>query len=562
MTGAYALKNSETVLDPGTTEINKSARLIAAVDRWGAAAVVEARLSLGLQDDTQLRRLDALSAVITSTSTSLTALVESASSTNLRYPTELITSAQRIALFAGELLGVDARTILLAASQPSQPRGLREAARFSLLWNGGDWRRELANRPAASGSFTITAPNAPSSTYEISAAGGGGYFAVVGASGAGKSSLMHQLKRTNLAHEGRFFDIDHVVSNGRSIGRQIDELGAEVVAEQMRRILVASLGSTDFQFVDVGALALLDKETRVLLRATASRIAALDTSESELLDRVRLQGKFDDQLDFSHTSYRGFLGEIFWLRRAVARSVCDAVIDTSMPPRKSVRRLERLAKLAIDERTTDREVYPEYSDPHYYGTPSGGLAKAVQLGWVAPQTELFDVGAGTGRNTVYLALVCDPLRIDGAEPSLSGRKATRRLARLLGAGPCVGEFESSIEHFRLKSSTYGAVIAMTTLSHLDSNARKQWSRLRNATREGGILVASVFLDDDPGATGSPQASPTAAYVRRYFRPGELLSWCVPQDEVLSYREYKFTDYGHGPPHDHSVAEIVIRRQRP
>lgn len=213
---------------------------------------------------------------------------------------------------------------------------------------------------------------------------------------------------------------------------------------------------------------------------------------------------------------------------------------------------------ATVEETVEGDTFPEYvgTADGYYVTPN-----ALFMDTFARHPRKFshgarvvDLGSGTGRNGLVAALAGAQVTL--LERSHAGNEFAAAQACELGVDASVSTLTMSMQDWQPEPASVDSVVTITTLEHLTRPDRQVLSRkITRALAPGGLLVASVFLDDDPGATQQQAASETAGHVLSYFAHGELamLFGDLRQEH---YREYRKLDTSHGPAHYHSRADLV------
>ncbi len=170
-----------------------------------------------------------------------------------------------------------------------------------------------------------------------------------------------------------------------------------------------------------------------------------------------------------------------------------------------------------------------------------------------------DLGCGQGRNALYLARRGFSMR--GLDQSA---EAVARLSGLadelqLDVNGSVADLANMAEA-DIEPQHYQIIVAYTLLDHLSQEAGAKLAQaMVSGLAPGGFLFASVFLVDDPGCCGrGGRASETAAYIRHYYRSGELRAQ-FSQLEALAYQEEYALDLSHGWPHHHSMARLFARK---
>lgn len=201
--------------------------------------------------------------------------------------------------------------------------------------------------------------------------------------------------------------------------------------------------------------------------------------------------------------------------------------------------------------------------PEYVGTPDGYYVtpNALFLDAFSRYPRAFshgarvaDLGSGTGRNGLVAALAGAHVTL--LERSQAGSDFAAAQAHHLGVGANVTTSTMSMQDWDPSPGSMDAVVTITTLEHLTRPDRATLShKIGSALVAGGVFVASVFLDDDPGALQLEDASETAGHVLSYFAHGELAALFGGLGQV-HYREYRKLDLSHGPAHYHSRADLI------
>lgn len=139
-------------------------------------------------------------------------------------------------------------------------------------------------------------------------------------------------------------------------------------------------------------------------------------------------------------------------------------------------------------------------DAYVYGVAPNAFVASVEAEVIPPESEVLDLGAGEGRNAVFLARRGH--RVTAVDASTEGLRKTRALA---------AEHDVSLDTRVVDVTawtpdrTWDAVV--TTFLHLDATAQPALYRtIRAALRPGGVLVAEWFRPEqrtDGYASGGP-----------------------------------------------------------
>jgi SAM-dependent methyltransferase len=200
-----------------------------------------------------------------------------------------------------------------------------------------------------------------------------------------------------------------------------------------------------------------------------------------------------------------------------------------------------------------------------YGlTPSTELAS--YLDQVEPAGRAIDLGAGAGRDTLALARAgLNVLAVDLSDRGLS--RIVER-GRQMGLSDRIQTLVADAREVPLPPDHYAVVVATTVLCHVpESDGWELWQRMAGAIHSAGVIYAEVHTAEDPGSDQPPgrdnpnPVSETAAAVKHYFQPGELLQWATRTASlrVLRYEERLEWDYTHGGEHQHGKAVLLAVR---
>jgi SAM-dependent methyltransferase len=201
--------------------------------------------------------------------------------------------------------------------------------------------------------------------------------------------------------------------------------------------------------------------------------------------------------------------------------------------------------------------------PAYFGTAPDSLL-ADHLALIAKGEPLLDVGAGQGRNALYLARLGYP--VDALEPSAEG--AAQISAAAAQTGLTIGVINQRFEDFR-PSVHYGAVLVFGLIPDL---TRGQITELLKCAGDwlapGGLAFLTGFTTEDPSfaiwsalrQVGSDSFEDPRGRIRTFLEPGELVQ-LSPQFEAVACNEAMGSEHRHGggPLERHARFDRVLRR---
>jgi len=151
-----------------------------------------------------------------------------------------------------------------------------------------------------------------------------------------------------------------------------------------------------------------------------------------------------------------------------------------------------------------------------YGTAPNAFVHEEAPRWLSPPQDVLDLGAGEGRNAVFLAQLGH--RVTAADFSREGLRKTRRLAA--EAGVDVQTLHVDAAQWA-PDRTWDAVVV--TFLHLPPGERPSlYRRIRAALRPGGVLLAEWFRPAqvtggyDSGGPPSAEMMVTTNELRAHF----------------------------------------------
>lgn len=195
------------------------------------------------------------------------------------------------------------------------------------------------------------------------------------------------------------------------------------------------------------------------------------------------------------------------------------------------------------------------SQKSYFGeAPSDGLV-AMLKEYDINIGKALDIGAGEGRNSIYLAQL--GFDVTSIEPTKDGSNKIIDKANKLNLKINVLNCDYLSENSNEK---YDFIIAGTSLDHMEKEyLDKAVEKLKNSLNIGGLVYIVVFTQEDPGYLKQLEnASECASFIKHYFLKNELKEY-FKEFEILYYNEYIKPDNSHGKPHVHGKAKLIARK---
>ena len=209
------------------------------------------------------------------------------------------------------------------------------------------------------------------------------------------------------------------------------------------------------------------------------------------------------------------------------------------------------------------ELYRSQDD--YFGAqPSGLLLKFHGL--IKPRGRVLDLGAGQGRNALFLAQ--KGFRVDAVDNSEEAVKQLLKKAHEKGLR--VRCFLCDVRVFEPPVKKYDAVLAFGLIQDLFlSEAIRLFQRVEGWTRAGGLVFVSAFTVQDakyreikefseevePNSFRTPSGK-----IRTFLEKDQILRF-LPDFEVVHHWEGLGRWHSHGEleKEQHAVARLVVRR---
>ncbi len=170
-----------------------------------------------------------------------------------------------------------------------------------------------------------------------------------------------------------------------------------------------------------------------------------------------------------------------------------------------------------------------------------------------------DIGAGDGRNSLYLAQV--GFDVTAIDTSQVGLDKLERLARSRGLAAHIHTETADARTATYAPGTYALIAAVTLFDHLRApDVPPLFERLTASLVDGGLLFVKAHTVDDPGhSEDRREASELAGEIHHYFERNELLRLAADRFYIIRYEETREHDTSHGRPHYHAFAKMLARK---
>jgi len=186
-------------------------------------------------------------------------------------------------------------------------------------------------------------------------------------------------------------------------------------------------------------------------------------------------------------------------------------------------------------------------DAVFGGSPDRALAELVEQRALTGRA--LDLGAGEGRNSFYLAR--RGFAVDALDISPRAVRELQLVARRHQL-PVTAQSQD-LRELKSRPGPYDLIVADTVLCHLPhAEARQVALDVIGLMGPGAWLYASAFAADDP------RESEFAPLVQTYF---EVEDFCHLFIELEHERcgQTSLVDHRHGPPHRHSLLQLVAQK---
>jgi 2-polyprenyl-3-methyl-5-hydroxy-6-metoxy-1,4-benzoquinol methylase len=206
-----------------------------------------------------------------------------------------------------------------------------------------------------------------------------------------------------------------------------------------------------------------------------------------------------------------------------------------------------------------------HQSPAYFGEEPANIL-TLHRHLIVQGGSILDIGAGQGRNTLFLARL--GYRVVAVEPSPVAVNRLRMICEQerLSLRVCCDDFES----YNASGSKFDAVLLFGIMQILSvEDNRLLLERVAQWLQPNGLVFLTAFSIDDPSYARNAQTLQRVTdssfmtelgEFRTYLKPHEILT-LFPDFKVIHHWEGlgKAHSHGGGKPHQHGVVEAVLRR---
>lgn len=199
----------------------------------------------------------------------------------------------------------------------------------------------------------------------------------------------------------------------------------------------------------------------------------------------------------------------------------------------------------------------------YWGLkPVKGLKEVLKY---APKGIALDIGAGEGRNSVFLAK--NGFKVEAIDKNKESLEKCKNLAEKYKLSIKTKVFD--IRKFKIKKNTYSLIIAIASLDFLKfSEIKKIIPKIKKSLKRNGILYLVVFSTKDPAFKRCKRKLkmiekntfylPKLKTYRHFFKIKEMLN-LLKGFKILKIEEKRKKDVSHGKPHFHWLIQTITKK---
>jgi cyclopropane fatty-acyl-phospholipid synthase-like methyltransferase len=170
-----------------------------------------------------------------------------------------------------------------------------------------------------------------------------------------------------------------------------------------------------------------------------------------------------------------------------------------------------------------------------------------------------DIGAGDGRNSLYLAL--NGFSVTAVDYSHVGLKKLNKLAFEKKLSNKISTVCADVRKMNYPVDEYDLVVAVTLFDHLPArDVQPLWDKIVRSIKANGSIFVRVHTTEDPGYLKQKErASELSKMIKHYFKPNELRILLDNNFAIDEYEESLSEDDSHGPRHFHGFATAIAHR---
>ncbi|MEA2113382.1 MAG: methyltransferase domain-containing protein [Patescibacteria group bacterium] len=185
-----------------------------------------------------------------------------------------------------------------------------------------------------------------------------------------------------------------------------------------------------------------------------------------------------------------------------------------------------------------------------------------------PKGKILDIGAGEGRNSIFLAK--NGFKVEAIDKIAEGLKKCRDFAKkhnlLIKTKVC------DIRKFGFKANKYSLIISTAALDFLKkSEIELVVKKIKKSLVINGFIYFLVFSTKDPlyqkvKKLGLKKIEKNTYYlpkhkIYRHFFTQKELKEKFEDFKIVYLKQKKILDTGHGKPHYHSIIELLAQKKK-
>ena len=202
----------------------------------------------------------------------------------------------------------------------------------------------------------------------------------------------------------------------------------------------------------------------------------------------------------------------------------------------------------------------------YWGLkPNPVLEKFINI---IPKGKALDIGAGEGRNSIFLAQ--NDFDVEALDKIPEGLEKCKNLAKETGLH--INTIVQDVKNFDFQKEKYFLILAVASLDFLKkTEVEVIFNKIKKSLVDNGFIFLSVFSTNDPlfyklKERGFKEIEentffmPKIDTIRHFFTKKEIAE-AFNSFEVVYTEEKDIEDRSHDQPHFHSIIEFLARKMR-